>query len=75
MRVIEGIIKDDPDITVVAAAAAADIPQSSLYRWLKTPPKKIDGASVAALADWLHAAYGYQDFAALWREVSARISE
>lgn len=75
MRLIREEIDSNPDINRIEAARAAGIPKSTFYRWLSAPPEKIDTASIAAVADWLHDAHGFRDFAALWRHVSRSISE
>ena len=66
-------IDNDPNVNKTRAAEAAGVAASSFYRWLARPPKKVDAAAVAALADFLHDVYGHEDYPALWRDVIARI--
>lgn len=74
MRMLQENIANDDQVNVMQAAEEAGIAGSTFYRWLKTPPKKIDVIQVATLADYLHEAYGHPNFAALWRDVEARIN-
>ena len=73
MRMIQENIALDDRVNVTLAAAEAGVAPSTFYRWLRKPPNKIDMVQVATLADYLHAAYGHQNFAALWRDVESRI--
>lgn len=66
MNAISKAIEND-DVNITEAARAAGVAPSTFYRWLRTPPNKIDVAAIAGLADWLHETYGHEDFATLWR--------
>lgn len=66
-------IENDPQVNRTLAAGAAGVAPSSFYRWLSTPPKKLDVAAVSAVADFLHDEYGHPDFATIWRNVAAQI--
>lgn len=74
MRMIQDNIAKDERVNVTRAAEEVGISAKTFYRWLKTPPEKIDMIQVAMLADYLHDFYGHQNFAALWRDVESRIS-
>ena len=73
MRMLQENIANDQDVNVTRAAEEVGVARSTFYRWLKTPPAKIDVIQVASLADYLHEAYGHPNFAALWRDAEARI--
>lgn len=67
-KIRDNIESNSTTVNKTRAAEAAGVSPSSFYRWLASPPEKIDVAGLAALADWLHDEYGHADFAALWRE-------
>lgn len=73
MRRIQQNIAEDDRVNVARAAEEAGIAVSTFYRWLKTPPQKIDVIQVATLADYLHDTYGHENFAKLWRDAEAGI--
>lgn len=73
MRMIQENIANDERVNVTRAAEETGVAVSTFYRWLKTPPKKLDVIQVAALADYLHDSYGHQNFAKLWRDAETRI--
>lgn len=73
MRIIQENIAGDDRVSITSAAEAVGVAPSSFYRWLKTPPQKIDIVQVATLADYLHDVYGHENFAKLWRDVEASI--
>jgi hypothetical protein len=73
MRMIRENIANDDRVNVTRAAEEAGMSSKTFYRWLKTPPQKLDIIQVATLADYLHNTYGHQNFAALWRDVESRI--
>lgn len=73
MRMIRENIANDDRVNVTRAAEEAGMSPKTFYRWLKTPPQKLDIIQVATLADYLHSSYGHQNFAALWRDVESRI--
>ena len=73
MRIIRKNIDEDPTVNVSQAAREAGLARSTFYRWLATPPQKIDVVQLATLADFLHDSYGHPDFAAIWRDVVSRI--
>lgn len=75
LKVIRENIGNDPTVNVTSAAEAAGVAPSSFYRWLATPPQKIDVTQVAAVADYLHDEYGHSDFASLWRDAQSLIKE
>lgn len=74
MNMIRDNVKADPDVNISEAAEAAGVAVSTFYRWLATPPQKIDTAAVAAVADYLHEARGHEDFVTLWRRAQAAIN-
>lgn len=73
MRLIYENVLGADGLNVAEAAAAGGVPVSTFYRWLKTPPKKIDLTAIAAVADYLHDAHGYEDFGQMWRRVCTYI--
>ena len=66
-------IDADPEVNITEAAEAAGVAASTFYRWLKTPPQRLETGAVAAVADYLHEARGHEDFVTLWRRASLRV--
>lgn len=73
MRLVSDSIKADPKVNKTLAAESVGMAPSTFYRWLSDKPAKVDVIQLSALVDFLHDEYGYADFAALWRDVAARI--
>jgi hypothetical protein len=76
VAVMQGIYADvrkTEGLNLADAAEAAGVAPKSFYRWLKTPPKKIDLTAVVAVADYLHDVHGYANFIRRWEDVTGSI--
>lgn len=75
MNTIRENVDSDEAINRTRVAKASGIAASTFYRWLESPPDKIDAAAIAAVADYLHEHHGYEDFVTRWRRAARTIKE
>lgn len=73
LQLVREGLQDEVGDDLSVAADAVGVARSTFYRLLAKTPEKIDVIFLASVADWLHDAYGHEDFATMWRRVTREI--